>query len=148
MNGPLLSGCILAVIAVARVGYLLVQLRRIWHARSWPSTVAVVLSSGMARRNMSAVFDVAVTYRYRVAGRDYVGTRIRITGTDCESKFSAVWLTKKYRPGAVVHAHYCPGQPDKPVLETGLSLTFIGTLCWTAALCIFAVSWFQFQQMP
>ncbi|MDQ1833887.1 hypothetical protein [Massilia scottii] len=62
MNVHFLIGCVTAIITVAMAGYFLVHLRQGWHSRSWPWTVAVILTSEMIKDDdNSSRYDVAVT---------------------------------------------------------------------------------------
>jgi hypothetical protein len=61
-------------------------------------------------------------YRYTVAGKEYVGERIKLLGTQSSTSREGIEkLLARYPAGTKVPVHYDPLDPSRAVLETGYS---------------------------
>ncbi|NHZ43129.1 DUF3592 domain-containing protein [Massilia aquatica] len=136
-------GYFLAALAVLMAVVFAFQLRQCWRSLSWPSAVAVILTSRTTKLDEDDSYDLAVTYAYRVAGCDHVGTRMRFTGTNVLSQRSLTKLTRKYAPHAVVHVYYSPARPGESVLEPGFTWSLLWPLFWLIMLT--GLAWHQLR---
>src|SRR5262245_6576768 len=103
------------VAAIATLAWL--EHRRGESTRAWPTVEGTVLRCG-AKAAGEGRFIPCVRFAYRVAGKSYVGQRIR-TGLPLTSRDQAAASAARYQIGARVTVYYCPQHPAEAVLEPG-----------------------------
>lgn len=90
-------------------------------ARNWPIVPGTVIASAVERPAPHEADDTdctpAVRFRYRVANRDFEGTRVRDGGPSATSLLLAEQVVAKYPPGSQVDVAYDPNDPSVAVLE-------------------------------
>lgn len=108
-----------------------------WETGSWPRTRGTVLSvqvvelsASLSERRSYGPYDrgpdrsprfrSVVRYEYRVADRDYVGTRVSLHQKDYRDHYSAAISTAGYRPGQAVDVRYSPDAPQLALLKAGV----------------------------
>jgi hypothetical protein len=114
------TGAVLAgYVAVGAIG----QRRLADRARTTDGTVlrSEAVEQSPLFRERSTDFEAAVTYRYRVAGREYEGSdvwpgRIRPHAADGARRYVEQFL-REYPEGATVEVHYDPAEPSRAFLE-------------------------------
>lgn len=97
-------------------------------ARSWPVVDGIVLSSEILQgrgRARQRVRRVRVEYRYEIAGATYIGTRIRF-GKRMSTRGGLTALRARYADGQRVDVHVDPDDPDRAVLQPGITGTTVG----------------------
>ncbi|AKS41719.1 hypothetical protein WM2015_1347 [Wenzhouxiangella marina] len=116
-------------------------------SRSWPQVSGQVealelvpLRSGRLRPN----WRIEISYRYRAAGRDYRGERIRIddAGRRLNAEQRAL-AEQRYAAGQAVTVFHAPAEPDRALLEPGVGRrAWLGLGLALAMLAISALFWF------
>jgi hypothetical protein len=103
---------------------MVVAIREALESRYWASTTGTVVARDFNEYDSGdeQSYSVSVVYAYTVAGRQYTGTRIRLTTrVDTLSRLDAddVGRLKHgwYDVGSTVAVHYDPGNPARAVLE-------------------------------
>jgi hypothetical protein len=125
--------------------FLIASLRRSLASARWPTASGKVLSSiaephaSRAADGRSAVWSPVVEYSYRVAGRDYHGSRIAFGGDVAGSRDFAQAIADRYPAGHQVIVHFDPDNPGVAVLEPRVAFAWL-TLFFTVAF--FAAAWF------
>jgi hypothetical protein len=124
-------------------------------ARAWPITAGVVHESDArwiaGHYRLAAPiwsYQLHLRYAYRVAGKEYIGTRASFGGwgeVELNNPFAAA-LAHALPVGAVVPVHYDPRDPTRSVLEprarasawiallAGIGLAMVGRRYWRRAL--------------
>ena len=131
----------------------LVFLRRLWLGQAswhWPTAPGTILDSEVRHSRDSegdSMWSAHVRYAYRVAGREYTGTRVRFgdEGTSCSWKSSSEYVVECYPPGRNVRVLHHPRRPKCATLEPGAS--FWGALWFllaaTAAGFFIRLAWIE-----
>ncbi len=90
---------------------------------TWDETSGVVRSSRVETSNSSAgiKYSFAVTYGYEVEGERYVGQRYRVSSMTSSDKKRPQALADAHPVGREVIVYYAPDQPERSVLERGIS---------------------------
>ena len=114
---------------------------------TWPVTDGMVIEHDITRGcQANSGASPRITYRYRVEGREYTGTRITATDRDCLADEAAAldFLRREYPLGAKVRVHYDSVHPDSAVLKAGeYSRRGYGLVpaAWIFALLMFRTAW-------
>lgn len=104
------------------------DLQRARAAQFWPSVEAqlerVELRESRPKKSKkhqdSPTYELEVEYRYRVAGRDYVGTEIAFGYSGSRSRKSEEVLYQKLAQASRLLARYDPSDPSQACLTWGL----------------------------
>jgi hypothetical protein len=95
-----------------------------WHSTEGKIVVSQVRkeTAYVGRGNRAAAFyRPAITYAYRVEGRDYQAERIRFGGDAGGSEPSAKAAVERYPEDGKVMVWYDPANPSRAVLEMGVA---------------------------
>ena len=137
LGALILGGCISA----AQLPPLIAARR----TRCWRRTTGVVLERDLVGvhygPDLMPGLRPVVRYRYPVEGREYVSSRVNVTGF---SRSAAEAAYDRYGPGMHVEVWYDPAAPDQAVLKPGAPL---GAYLWAGfgvALLAFSVVASQF----
>ena len=140
-------------------GFRLVQTtREAARSASWPAVDATVVESGLETSYSTDRFGVtveqyslAVTYLYRVDGREYRSERIASTPRRDGNRRRVEVALAAYPRGAHVRAYYDPADPAqaylRPGIEWGLTLMLAGLTLAMLAGCAWAIRflWLSFR---
>lgn len=90
-------------------------------SKGWPSVEGSVVSSNvrLVGFGKKKKYQADVRYDYRVDGRPYLGSRIRLGDTTGSSESAQQALANKYPTGTGVKVFYDPQSPGQSVLEPG-----------------------------
>ncbi len=130
----------------------LAQLRLIFQAgrsTNWPTTPGIVTESYVLRNNEEegTFYIPRIHYRYRVNGKEYLGTRIT-TGQGSESldREAAAKIVAQYPEGSRVTVYHHPRRPGYSVLEPGRGPGNWIVLIFLLACLIAAAIWLGADQ--
>lgn len=100
-------------------GYNTVRQER---ARAYIAVPAVVTASDLKRSSgeHGPVYSARISFRYTVAGREYIGTRWRYGEWSSSDSAEPRAVLARYPVGAQITARYRPTDPADAVLEAGL----------------------------
>jgi hypothetical protein len=85
---------------------------------NWPSVIGTITKSQVGETEFGRYFaDVA--YRYRVADRDYEGSRIAASDGEHKYRDGAVQDISKYSVGKEVPVYYDKADPSRACLRVG-----------------------------
>lgn len=91
---------------------------------SWPTVDGTVLTSSVEHRTDGEgddIYSPLVVYRYTVNGRTFTNDTIKQLREAYDSRREAEGITSAYPVGIKVNVHYDPDQPERSVLEAGVS---------------------------
>lgn len=139
-----LMGLILTALGVATVFFLTQQTWFGFVSYYWPTASGTISHSavvGEYSRNEDGsetlMYSAEIHYRYRVGNRDYQGERVSFGGVSSDSwGCAARSITREYPGGRSVSVRYDPRNPERAVLEPGIS---IGLL--VANLIVWGLAW-------
>jgi hypothetical protein len=100
------------------------QIRRELVPRTWHQVSGLILSSKIDEKQSGygeIVFTPVVEYEYRVNDKPYKSSRRRIRAFTSGQKADAEAVTARYRVGNIVTVYVDPRDPQKSVLEYGVS---------------------------
>jgi hypothetical protein len=112
-------------------------------AESWNRVEGVIVASEV-RQPPSHVSDdlndasPIIRYRYRAAGQDLEGDRIKIGGEPLTTRVLAGRLVARYPVGARVDVHVDPNDPKNALLEPGQQGNLAGLLAFTVTFAAIA----------
>lgn len=89
--------------------------RRSRQCRSWPWVDGEVLASYIDDRSLETTKPV-LRYRYLVAGREFIGTRVAYAGYGV-SRAAMEQLIAPYQTGQPVRVYHDPMRPERAVLD-------------------------------
>lgn len=126
-----------AVTGAVGVGILWGALRAL-PSYKYPSTDGVVLDSREigSRHTPQLNRKLDLSFRYRVNGREYVGTRAAF-GDDIAHDSNSAEARRNWQPGARVRVYYNPANPADSALRRGLSPMALAMMLFlTPFVCI------------
>ena len=97
------------------------QVFRSVQSAHWPVADGTILSAQMTSYQAKSrrVYSPDISYRYQVAGQNYVGKQFAFGKASGSSDYIQLILDR-YSIGKMVFVHYSPGNPQLAVLETGI----------------------------
>ena len=87
-------------------------------ALSYPTVPGLITESRVVRRSKTS--GIHLRHSYVVAGREFVGDRLRFGGGESESGDWATRTVASLPPGRSVVVHYDPESPGSAVLVAGI----------------------------
>lgn len=116
---------ILSIVGLCLLGYGSTMFISGYATSSWPTTPATVIQCKMDRVNgpgdSKTEYRPTVEYVYVVAGNQYIGKRIKISGQDKMSYEKSQEILDSYPKGATVQVHYSITNPAQSVLIPGVT---------------------------
>jgi len=93
----------------------------VWNARDWTPVKCRVLSSEISehRGSDSTTYGVAITYAYRVNGRNYEGDRYDFSLGSSSGRKAKKEIVARYREGSETVCYVNPKNPEEAVIERG-----------------------------
>jgi hypothetical protein len=85
-------------------------------ASSWPTTEGRVLFSKTSSGNSAGNYRTEIRYEYVLAGQRYGGAASLLGRHD-----RSLALSKSHPTGQAIEVHYDPANPERSVIETGLT---------------------------
>jgi hypothetical protein len=114
--------------------------RQALRSPSWPTTVAVIRSSGVEA--VGRVEGVKVVYAYSFNGIDYEGDKLASLGVARFTLLGAMAVAKRYPVGGTVRVHLDPRDPRNSVIIPGVGwrgyvlVVVVTAFCWTGAFML------------
>jgi hypothetical protein len=103
-------------------GWTIVQDARA--SSSWPTAAGAVISSEVSHSTDAEggdSYSPEVDYQYQVDGQNIINDQIKFGENSYDSRRRAEEIAANYPVGRQVTVYYDPEQPDKAVLEPGVS---------------------------
>jgi|SRR5688572_13441865 len=127
----------------AAVAWGLYSLVRTYQSLHWPKAIGTIVSSAVEEYRDSKgtmMYRAAISYRYSVSGREYVGSR-RIFGGEMAVNWPgpAEKAIALYPVDATVPVHYDPGKPGEAVLLPGQYRIPLFAIAFGAVFVIFGL---------
>ncbi len=95
---------------------------------SWPTTDGQITTSALGEGSVAGlrgsshrVWSPNVSYRYRVGGQDYTGTRVDFSESPTKDQARMAATVKRFAVAAPVTVHYRAQDPNHSVLDAGAS---------------------------
>ena len=113
--------CGLGLLLASAVGVVL-KGRAVAAARetaAWPSVRGVVTRAGIVETAPGGRYLPDVTYAYAIAGREYVGDRVRVSARRSLTRRAAERAAGEFAAGEPVRVYYDPEDPRRSVLRPG-----------------------------
>lgn len=112
-------GAIILLASAPISGYFLLQVFLTARATAaWPTVPGEITRAEV--REVFGRYSADVSYTYTVAGRPYVGHRVRASDGDSELREAAEQAIEGLKPGGRVEVHYDPADPGRSVLQAGV----------------------------
>ena len=113
-------------------GFLLWQLLKGMKAKNWPTAPGKVVDSQITRDvsrdsdgDRSVTYGADIRYTYEVDGYEYSGDRRSFADYSSSNRRRAEKIVARFSPGADVAVYYSPDDPEKCVLEPGISVVSV-----------------------
>lgn len=107
------------IIAAPVSGYFLTRMfidARV--SASWPSVMGTLIRAD-TKTSPGGKYSADVRYNYRVDGRDFVGSKVRLSDGNYKQRESVERMIRDLAPGQPVPVFYNPADPSIAVLQTG-----------------------------
>ncbi len=111
---------------------------------AWTQTTGTIISASVEQfseldsdNHSRTYYFPKIAYAYRIAGRDYDGTNVRLNNSImANSRAWADATVAKYPPGEMVIVFYDPANASRAVLEHHIDLRMAATLAGFALLAL------------
>jgi hypothetical protein len=116
---------------------------RVARSYFWPTVVGHVVSIKIEDRGGASAdrFQPHVAYSYRVGGRTYLSTQLRLSGpVEVGDDGDAAAYLQRYIPGAPITVYYHPLRPADSVTEHTLNEPTIRGLSFGLGACMIGVT--------
>ena len=110
-------------------------------SKSWPTTTAIIISSGI--RSYADGYVVDILYEYTIEGEKYESNRLSFKSSSSITHCTAKQIETTYQPGNKVRIFVHPNQADLSVIESGVAgptyaLVILGGLAGMIGIAICA----------
>jgi len=129
-SAPAIFFGLFAVVGGALLYFVAIRPLRLWHAaRTWPAVPCEIVSSSVgshtstdSKRHTSTTYSIDITYRYKVAGREYRSDRYEVMGGSSSGRSRKEQVVARYPAGSKTSCYVDPADPTEALLDRGLSL--------------------------
>jgi hypothetical protein len=114
---------IFLIVGIGMIVFGVSNIRTAKDSETWPSKEGVILKSKISVNTSDdgTTYGADVSYEFRVGDMKYKGDKVTISEVSTSNRSRAKKIVKRYRKGSEVPVFYDPNDPERNVLEPGLS---------------------------